>query len=94
MRLITLLVTLAICSCGNRFDKPPRIEICSLDPNNGVAYCSMTRRAKKKPVKLKRASIKPISEMNKYIAVSPTDWGIVVKYIKKLKSQVKRELKK
>ena len=88
MRQILLLMILAIFSSCGSIPAPPSIELCTLDIKNDVAYCAKTKRSKKK-LKTRRAVEKPIDQLEKYVAVSPDDWGRVVKYIKLLKKALK-----
>lgn len=75
MRLMKVLSLFVICSlwtsCKN---PPPDVTPCLIDLQVGVAHCSPVN-TKKKPYDL------PINQMNKYWAMSNSDFGTLLQWI-------------
>ena len=72
----------------------PMADLCTLDVKSGLAHCSKIRaKMIRQNPRIGDSYSIPISEMDRFIAVSPDGWGEIVVYIKRLKALARRMMK-
>ena len=82
-----LIVTANISSCASNpsLPKKPQIWSCVMIYVTQTAFCINNQTREEKEI--------PFSAMNKYVAFSNPDWGLILKYVKELESRIPKSRK-
>lgn len=84
-KLGTLLIILICSSCGSLPSKPS-IDLCAHDQPKGLVYCVNNQTGDD--------STLDINDTDKYIMLSPEDWGLTLRYIRLLEQRLRNSSQK
>ena len=81
-RLGTLLIILTCSSCGSLPSKPS-IDLCAHDQPSRAVYCVNNQTGNDTTL--------DIEDTDRYIMLSPEDWGLTLRYIRILEQRVRNK---